>query len=66
MLLIKPHLSVEDLKAELNVDPSTTDLKELKNKWYLGPLSLFCVFEFALIFPANLDYVLTVLLPPIT
>ena len=61
-----PHLSVEDLKAELNVDPSTTDLKELKNKWYLGPLSLFLwFFEFALIFPANLDYVLTVLLPPI-
>ncbi len=57
-----PHLSVEQLKN----DTTITDPEQLKEKWYVGMLSLFLWFyEFALIFPANLDWFLTIFLPPV-
>ena len=57
-----PHLSVEQLK----IDTTITDPEQLKEKWYVGMLSLFLWFyEFALIFPANLDWFLTIFLPPL-
>ena len=57
-----PHLSVEELK----IDTTITDPEQLKEKWYIGILTLFLWFyEFALIFPANLDWFLTVFLPPL-
>lgn len=57
-----PHVSTEELKILSTV----TDPEELKEKWYVGMLSLFMWFnEFAIFFPATLDWFLTVLSPPI-
>tara|TARA_B100001093_G_scaffold76612_2_gene67466 strand:- start:17038 stop:18516 length:1479 start_codon:yes stop_codon:yes gene_type:complete len=57
-----PHVSTEELKILSTV----TDPEELKEKWYVGMLSLFMWFnEFAIFFPATLDWFITVLSPPI-
>ena len=57
-----PHVSTEELKILSTV----TDPEELKEKWYVGMLALFMWFnEFAIFFPATLDWFITVISPPI-
>mgnify|MGYP001170568819 CR=1 FL=1 len=54
-----PHLSISDLKKQAIINPDDPE-----SAGAAGPLALFLFFfEFAIMFPCGLDYLLTILIP---